>query len=120
MAAPTDTAPLVRSDLTGDDQWTDEVVVVDDTIGIAIFGTFDGVVTVQVKPYWRDTETDWIDDAQYKAPAYDVSVPVKGAVGVRIGFKSGDYGSGTATALIYGGEPTGKRYLVTRAQASIP
>lgn len=120
MAAPTSTAPLVRSDLAGDDQWTDEVVVTDDTIGIAIYGSFDGTVTVQLKPYWRDAETDWIDDAQYKAPTLDFSVPVKGAVGVRIGFKTGDYNSGTATAMIYRGEDDGKRYMVTRAQAKLP
>lgn len=120
MVAPTDTAPLVRSDLSGDDQWTDEVVVTDSTYGVAVYGTFSGTVTVQLRPYWRDAESAWIDHAEYKKPAVNFSGPVKGEIGIRVGFKSGGYVSGTAVAMIYRGEDDGKRYMVTRAQAKLP
>lgn len=106
--------PLISDVLSADDTFTKELSVTDFDFAVAIWGTFTGDLTLQIKPTWRDVAADWIDIEQYGQATLDMSHTVKGACLVRIGFKSGDYASGSANVALYRGEDSTARAVVTK------
>ena len=84
------------ADLTGADQYTDSIRVVG-PIALSISGTFSATVTVQ---RGQDNAT-WLDVDTYTASTEKVGNEAV-LYYYRVGIKSGEYTSGTATVALYG------------------
>lgn len=113
----TESAPLIQTDLSADGQWSDILSAGSGVvISYTVTGVFGGKVTMQGATLWRDTQPVWITLAEFDAPAAGLSYPLVGDWIFRIGFQSGDYSGGTATARIYRGEDDDNRFLMTRAR----
>lgn len=108
------TDPLIYGELAADDTYSKELTVTDFDFAVAVWGTFTGDLTLQIKPTWRDVVVDWIDVTQYGQAAYAAHPVVKGTCLVRVGFKSGDYAAGTANVALYRGEDSTARAIVTK------
>ena len=106
--------PLVYDELSAADTFTKELSITDFDFALAIWGTFTGTLTLQIKPAWRDVTADWINVSDYGTPIVVMSTVVKGACLVRIGFLSGSYTSGTANVALYRGEDSTARAVVTK------
>jgi len=108
------TNPLIVNVIAADDTFSKELTVTEFDFAVAIWGTFAGTLTLQIKPVWRDVEIDWIDIGIYGNAAYVSHPVVKGTCLVRAGFKSGDYASGSANVALYRGEDSTARAIVTK------
>jgi hypothetical protein len=109
------TDPLITDTLSAGDTFSKELTVTDYDFAVAVWGTFNGTLTLQMQPQWRDVTFDWIDVATYdKDGACEVRPVVKGTCLVRIGFKTGDYTSGDANVALYRGEDSAQRVYVTK------
>ena len=84
------------ADLTGADQFTDSIRVIG-PIALSISGTFTATVTVQRS---QDNAT-WLDVDTYTAATEKVGNEAV-LYYYRVGIKSGEYTSGTATVALYG------------------
>lgn len=84
------------ADLTGADQYTDSIRVVG-PIALSISGTFVATVTVQRS----QDNAAWLDVDTYTAATEKVGNEAV-LYYYRVGIKSGEYTSGTATVALYG------------------
>lgn len=106
--------PLTENSVAGSDAWSDTLEVENNAFSFTITGAFVGTLTLQVATEWRDLAPAWIDDQTFDKPRADMSWPLQGKWLVRIGFKAGDYTSGSATIRLYRGEDDGSRAIVTK------
>ena len=106
--------PLTDNSLSGDDEWSETLEVENNMFSFTISGTFTGTLTLQVATEWRDLGPAWIDDQTFKKPHADMSWVLQGKWLIRIGFKTGDYGSGSADVRLYRGEDRDARAIVTK------
>lgn len=109
-----DNTPLTETAVAGDDEWSDTLEVENNMFSFTITGTFTGTLTLQVATEWRDLAPEWIDNQTFDKPTAGMSWVLQGKWLIRVGFKTGDYGSGSATVRLYRGEERDARSVVTK------
>lgn len=92
----------VDNSLSAANTFSDPFTIKDDYFLVAVSGTFVGTLTLQLQPAVRQITHNWIDEQTYTGPVVAESRVLKGAWNVQIGFKTGQYTSGTAHVTIAG------------------
>lgn len=84
------------AELTGANQFSDALYLVGD-MSLTISGTFAGTITVQRS---FDEGSTWLDVDTFTQPTEEVGFEPAGCQ-YRVGIKTGDYTSGTASVGLY-------------------
>ena len=85
------------ADLTGENQFTSAIHLVGD-VSLTISGTFTATVTVQRS---FDEGATWLDVDNFTASTEEIGFEPAGCQ-YRVGIKTGNYTSGTASVGLYG------------------